>query len=332
MIHFWLSVGLALIVTLIGTPFLKKYLKKSGLVGIDQQKPNKPVVPSSGGIITLFSFIFSVTFFLGINSLLNNPIQVSDNLVLAAVSSVSIIALVGLVDDVNVRKNQKEGQLRDGLDQLTKMMLVLPAAFPLIAVGAGSWEMNLPLIGFVDWGLIYPLVLVPIGLLFVSNSVNMLAGTNGLSAGLTTVTGSALGILSFSQSNIEAALIAFSISAASAGFLYYNKFEASILPGDSFTYLAGGALFSAIVLGNLEIFGILLFAPWILEFFLKARSRFNARSWGRIQSDGNLKPFTDENYSLTHPLMRRGLSEPEITIFLVGFQVFWSSLLLLAFI
>lgn len=331
MIHFWLSIGLALVTTLVGTPFLREYLKRSGLVGIDQQKPDKPIIPSSGGIVVLFSFIFSVTFFLGINSLLNNPVHVSNELVLAAVSSVSIIALVGLVDDVNLRRLSNKDKLRDGLDQFTKMMLVLPAAFPLIAVGAGAWEMHFPLIGIIDWGLIYPLVLLPIGLLFVSNSVNMLAGCNGLSAGLASVNGAALGLLSYSQSNIEASLIAFGISAASIGFLYYNKFEASILPGDSFTYLAGGALFSAIVLGNLEIFGVLLFVPWIIEFFLKARSRFNARSWGQIQPDGTLQPFTDKNYSLTHPLMRKGLNEPEITMVLVGFQLFWSALLLLVF-
>lgn len=221
--------------------------------------------------------------------------------------------------------------LREGMGQLSKMIFVLPAVFPLMAVGAGSWVMVLPIVGEVYWGLLYPLVLLPIGLLFVSNVVNMLEGMNGLGASLSLVTSTSLGIFALMTGGTEAAVIAFSLSGALLGFLYYNLYPASILPGDSLTYLCGAAMFSAIVLGDMEKFGVFVFAPWITEFFLKARSGFNSHSWGELQEDGSLKPQNEGTYSLTHPLMRRGFTERQITAILTGFQILLCSAALYLF-
>lgn len=215
---------------------------------------------------------------------------------------------------------KSEDTLRTGLGQVPKMLFVLPAALPLIAVGAGSWTMNFPLIGTLNWGLIYPLVLLPLGLFFVSNVVNMLAGTNGLSAGMSFVASTALGVFAYVNGSVEAALIAFSLCSALLAFLYFNMYPASILPGDSLTYLCGAAMFSAMVVGNMEKFGVFVFTPWILEFFLKLRSGFQAHSWGILQEDGSLKPQHEKIYSLTHVFMRRGFTERQITLSLVGLE------------
>lgn len=86
------------------------------------------------------------------------------------------------------------------------------------------------------------------------------------------------------------------------------------------TYLCGAGLFSAMVIGNMEKFGVFIFAPWFVEFFLKFRSGFKAHSWG-ILENGKLKPQHSKNYSLTHPLMRRDLSEKQITLSLIILEV-----------
>jgi len=129
---------------------------------------------------------------------------------------------------------------------------------------------------------------LPLGLLFVSNVVNMLAGTNGLSAGMSFIA-TGLGTFAILNGKIEAALIAFGLAGALLGFLKYNWYPASILPGDSMTYLCGAGLFSAMVIGNMEKFGVFIFLPWFLEFFLKLRSGFRAHSWGTLEK-GKLKP------------------------------------------
>lgn len=326
---------------LLGAPYAKKYLLASGIYGIDQQKKNKPKIATSGGLLVLFGFIASVTSYLALKKFFAGT-GVELELVLAALSSVNIIALIGLMDDIHVRDGEDlevsetptdriwdklTGKLgegvkdegskyieRTGLGQMSKMLFVLPAALPLIAVGAGSWTMSFPLIGTIEWGIIYPLVLLPIGLLFVSNVVNMLAGTNGLSAAMSLVASTALGIYALHLGKLEAAIIAFGLAAPLLAFMRYNFYPASLLPGDSLTYLSGAVLFSTMVVGDMEKFGVVIFTPYIAEFLLKARSGFKAHSWGILQEDGTLKPQHEKTYSLTHPLMRRSFTEKQVTI------------------
>jgi UDP-N-acetylglucosamine--dolichyl-phosphate N-acetylglucosaminephosphotransferase len=130
-----------------------------------------------------------------------------------------------------------------------------------------------------------------------------------------------LGAMAYITGSNEAMIISLSLGASLAAFMYYNYYPASILPGDSLTYLSGAALFSTIVIGNMEKFGVFIFAPWIIEFLLKLRSGFQAHSWGDIQEDSSLRPRYEKNYSLTHPLMRRGFNEKQITQALVGLEV-----------
>jgi UDP-N-acetylglucosamine--dolichyl-phosphate N-acetylglucosaminephosphotransferase len=342
-----ISVLLGFITTLLGGPYARKYLLSSGIYGIDQQKKSRPKVATSGGMLVLFGFIVSTTAYLGLAEFYTAT-SADITLVLAALSSINIIALIGLLDDIHVNGDkvqtsdtpteklwdsltQKFGNGvetsgddlmdRAGLGQMSKMLFVLPAALPLITVGAGSWTMNFPIIGTIEWGIIYPLFLLPLGLLFVSNVVNMLAGTNGLSAGMSFIAATGLGTFAILNGKIEAALIAFGLAGALLGFLKYNWYPASILPGDSMTYLCGAGLFSAMVIGNMEKFGVFIFLPWFLEFFLKLRSGFRAHSWGTLEK-GKLKPQHRKNYSLTHPLMRRGLTEKQITLVLISLEVF----------
>lgn len=361
MIPLAVSLALGFLTTFIGTPYARKYLLSSGIYGVDQQKEDKPKIPTSGGIAVVFGFLVSITFYLGLNFFFTAP-GVEVNLILAALSSVCIITLIGLVDDIHINIEkliEDETELspdevnlelpdqgktpfrrfkglfdwdlfsddenneihREGLKQNLKMLFVLPAAFPLIAVGAGSWTMTVPVIGFtVNWGIIYPLLLLPVGLLFVSNIVNMLAGTNGLAAGMSLVTSVSLGLFGYINGQMEAALIAWSLSAALTAFIYFNFYPASILPGDSLTYLCGAALFSSMVIGNMEKFGVFIFTPWILEFFLKLRSGFDAHSWGILQEDGSLKSQHEKIYSITHIFMRRDFSERQITVSLITIE------------
>lgn len=351
---------LGFLIVFFGTPLAEEYLAASGILGIDQQKEGKPRVPTSGGTIVLLGFVVALSFFSGAISLFTD-IAINEALIFASLTSVTLIALIGLIDDVHVDLSNIVGEEierdilvsenrtvihekadflfgapdpemdRKGLSQAAKMTMVLPAVLPLIAVGAGSWTMRFPFIGAIEWGLIYPLLLLPVGLVFVSNAVNMLAGVNGLEAGLSLVASTALGIFAFQNGRIEASAIAFILASSLAAFLIFNRYPSSILPGDSLTYLSGAAMFSAMVAGNMEKFAVVLFVPWLIEFFLKARSRFDARSWGQLQKDGELKSFCLHTYSLTHVFMDRGLNEKQIAQSIVGLMVIWAAFTLVIF-
>jgi len=320
------------LVTLIITPLFIAFFTKARILAIDQQKPRKPLLPTSGGMPVLFGFLTGVLLFIAVSTFLKTTINFQLNLavLLAAVLSTVIIVLVGFFDDLYTRQEKavnSSGALeyRQGLRQWLKPVLTLPAAVPLMAVSAGTHYMSLPFVGVVDFGLLYPLFLVPIAVVCVSNATNMLAGLNGLEAGMGVVALSALGRFAMSHGSIEAGAIALFAAMALIFFLLYNWYPASILPGDSLTYFIGGAFVSAVIIGNVEKFGIIIFAPWILEALLKLRGRFKVRSYGDLQKDGTLKAPYEKIYSLTHVAMRlpfwlgrkKGFSEKQAAGFLI---------------
>lgn len=314
-----------------GIPFSRS----SGIVGIDQQKEEKPHLPTSGGIPVLFGFLASITTYLGFETFLS-PFDFLDTvLILAALTSSLIIVLIGLLDDIHVKQNmvsdEKSERMRIGLKQWQKPLLLLPAALPLMVVKAGTSQMSIPFLGLVNTGIYYPLLLVPLGLLVVSNATNMLAGMNGLESSLGLIASFSFGTYALINHRLEGAIIAFSLALSLLAFLYYNFYPAKMLPGDSLTYLVGAIFFSAVVISNAERFGVFIFTPWLLEGILKLRSRFQASSLGQLQADGTLKPKQEKIYSLTHIFMRFRLTEKEVVlsaaaleiiICLLGFLIF----------
>ncbi len=304
---------------------MKKFLERVGILGIDQQKPEKPRIATSGGVLVISGVLLSGFLFIGVNTFfLNKTTNLS--YLLAAYNSILIITMVGFLDDINMRaspiKNKGLNSHRIGLKQWQKPLLTLPAAIPLMAVRAGDTTMSLPFLGDVEFGIFYPLILIPLAVVFVSNATNMLAGMNGLEAGLGFTSILTLGVYAFSIGSTEAAIIALTASFGLLAFLKYNWYPAKFLPGDSLTYLIGACFVSVVIIGNMERFGIIIFMPWIIEFFLKLRSKFKARSLGNLQKDGTLSAPYKNIYSLTHLVMKGGrLKEYQITSLLLIIEI-----------
>ncbi|MDO8624520.1 MAG: hypothetical protein Q7R47_00400, partial [Candidatus Diapherotrites archaeon] len=195
------------------------------------------------------------------------------------------------------------------------------AALPLMAVKAGTTIVSIPLLGPVDFGLAYALVLIPIGVTGATNATNMLAGLNGLEAGLGVVLSATMLLLSVLTNQPEAAVICAAMLGALVGFLKYNWFPAKIFPGDATTLMIGASMAVAVILGNMEKIGLFLFALFFVEFLLKARSRFQSESFGSIRTDGILAP-PQKIGSLTHLVMSRGrFTEKQAVLIILAIQV-----------
>jgi UDP-N-acetylglucosamine--dolichyl-phosphate N-acetylglucosaminephosphotransferase len=325
-----LTIALASLVSFSVVLFLaeavKKFLERVGVTGVDQQKREKPKMATSAGILVMASVMMGGFFFIGVNTFLAHA-GVNLTYLLAAYCSIFTIAFIGFLDDMNVSKKPRRikglEDIRIGLRQWQKPLLTLPAAIPLMAVMAGTAAMDLPLLGRVDFGVIYPLVLIPLAVVVVSNAANMLAGMNGLEAGMGAVSMFSLGLYAFMSGRTEASVIAFTMCFSLLAFLKWNWFPAKFLPGDSLTYLIGASFAAIVIIGNIEKFGMVVFAPWIIEFFLKLRSGFGARSLGDLQPAGTLKAPYGKIYSLTHVVMRiRPMKEKHIAALLVLLEVF----------
>ena len=335
-----IAVLVSLISTLFAIPYFIRFFNRIGIVGTDQQKQGKPVVAQAGGIPVFFGFTLGVLTFIFLNSY-NVPfagqgtVPALDFAVLfAALLSTSIIAMTGFFDDLNIRSQRVLTKMdtvdyRVGLKQWQKPLLTLVAAIPLMAVRAGTSYISLPLMGVVHFGPWYALLLIPLAVVFVSNASNMLAGINGLEAGMTSVLLAALGVFLLGHGQIEASVIAFCAAAALLAFLKFNFYPAQMFPGDSLTYFAGAAIISAVVIGNAEKIGILLFIPWIVEVLLKLRGRFAVRSYGDLQKDGTIRAPYPKIYSLTHVAMRlpfwlghkKGFTEKQVGLVLIGGEI-----------
>ncbi len=329
-----IAILISLFVVLFLTPKFIRFLGAAGIVGRDIQKKKKPIVAEMGGPAVLTGFLAGIFFFVWAKIFLYGEVQ-SLVEIFAAISTILIITIIGMFDDLSCLQHTREGKTgfkkfkRIGLKQWQKPLLTLPAAVPLMAIMAGDTSLTFPLIGSVDVGILYPLLLVPIAVIGASNATNMLAGFNGLEAGLGTIFLSTLGAYAYLQGNIFVAAIAFVFAAALLGFLRYNWYPAKILPGDSLHYSIGATVATIAVIGNMEKFALYCFALWIIEFLLKAHSRFKAESFGILQKDGTLKAPYKKIYSLTHAVMKSGrFTEKEVVIIILLAQLLISSAVL----
>ncbi len=307
-----LSAFVSFLVTLIFMPKYMRFVKNIGVVAIDQQKKDKPSLPTSAGIPSLIGLMTGILLYILLTTFLGtkgDPAILSTNMnLLAAVLSILLITLVGFFDDIYVKKEataQRSDTVerRVGLKQWMKPLFTIFGAIPLVVISAGSSGMTIPFLGFVDFGLFFPLVIIPMAVVCVANATNMLAGLNGLEAGLMIIASFTAGLFLITVGRMDAALIALALCFSLVAVLWFNKNPSKILPGDSLTYFIGGAFVAAIIFGNIEKFGLIIFFPWIIEAFLKLRKRFNARSFGNLQEDGTIKCPYNKIYSLTHVVM-----------------------------
>lgn len=313
------------------TPWLIRYLRRIGMVVKDANKQDTPLVPLSGGLAVFSGFFIGAMFFLFYRTFFSGQVpggiqlDAHDLLLLfSGITTILIITFVGFLDDLVIKPGRESSS---GLQQWQKPLLTLGAAVPLMVVNAGVDTMLVPFVGHVKFGILYPLVLVPIGVVGASNMVNMLAGFNGMEAGMGLMYFGMLGLYAFVHGRLIAALIALLLFSALLAFFYYNRYPAKILPGDSLTYLLGGSLAVLAILGNMEKAVLIVSVPFFIEFLLKFRKRFKADSFGYYK-DGKIMSTYDTIYSIPHFFTITGkFTERQITFFMMGI-VFLFSLLI----
>lgn len=312
MIVFVLVAVIAFAVTYLLTPLLIPRLVSVRLVGKDMNKAGTPEVPEMGGFTIIAGFVCGVLFFIGVSTFGNGHLHESFNLtlILAGLSTILIMALVGIVDDLFVMR------------QHVKAMLPLFAALPLMAVKAGFSEMLMPFIGPVDFGILYPLILVPVAITGASNATNMLAGFNGLEAGLGAVMCATIGLVAYQVGSPEAAVISFAMLGALVAFLRFNWYPARVLIGDVGTLSIGAVVAASVIVGNLETVGVILITPYFVELALKARSRFQAESWCGVRDGKLVCPKGAGVYGWGRLIMHLtgGISEPRLVLALLAVE------------
>lgn len=306
-LYFIACAVLAFVVAVFLGNLLIPRLIRAGMTGKDENKQSMPEVPEMGGIMIVAGFSAGALLAIFFSSFFG--LQVNLIYVLAAVITIHTIAFIGIVDDLF------------SIPQWMKAVLPLFAAVPLVAVkAAGSTAIALPLVGMVDFGLIYILVLIPLAIAVCSNLTNMLAGFNGLEAGMGAAMFMALSFIAVSLNAPEMSIISLSMMGALLGFLVFNAYPAKVFPGDVGTLTIGVALASAVIIGNLESAGVILMLPYILDFFVKAKNGF-PHTHQKLEQ-GKLKPKDGRCRGLVHYVMKafNGISEQDLVRFFLAVE------------
>lgn len=283
------------------TPYWIRRAKKAGLVGKDMHKPDKREVAELGGIVVLFGFLLGSlayvaidTFFISHPKL--NAFLERDLSIMAALTTVLIVAIVGMVDDILGWKI--------GLRQWHKPVIVLFAALPIMVVNAGQSTIALPFIGRISLGIIYPLILIPIAISCAANGFNMIAGYNGIETGMGAIILSALSYLAWQNQQPHIAVIALCMVFALIAFYFYNRIPAKVFPGNILTYSVGAMIAIIAIVGNLERAALFLFIPYFIELILKSRGLMQKESFAGVNPDGSLELPYGKLYGIEHLAIR----------------------------
>ena len=280
------------LVTLLVIP---SWIKKAGIIGLMWENMNsikREKIAGSGGIIVILGFLIGVTFFIAYQVFYEHT-QTNLIQIFALMIVIILLSGIGLVDDLL-------GWRRGGLRKRTRLVLVALSAIPLISINAGRSIVSAPFFGQIDLGLIYPLIIIPLGIVGASTTYNFLAGFNGLEDGQGIIFLSAISIVSYFTGNYWISIICLCMIASLLAFLLYNYYPAKILPGDSLTYSVGGLIAIASILGNFERIAVFFFIPYILEVILKSRGGLVKQSFGKPTKDGSLDLVYEKFYSLNH--------------------------------
>jgi UDP-N-acetylglucosamine--dolichyl-phosphate N-acetylglucosaminephosphotransferase len=298
----------------------RKWIRKApeiGLLGFDMNKPGKPRVAEMGGICVVFGFVLGILIYIGLMTFyLHEQNYVA---ILAVLATILSMCIIGMMDDLLGWKR--------GLRQWQKPIFTLFAAMPMMVINSGHSTMNLPIVGVVDWGIFYPLVIVPIGIVGASNAYNMVAGYNGLEAGMGVIILSTLGYFAFVNDKQNAMILAICMVSALIAFLYFNWYPAKVFPGDTMTYSVGALAACVAILGDMEKVAVLLFLPYAFDFIIQAEGGFQREAFAKVNEDASLEKPYKGLYHLTHlaivvlKQLKGKVYERDVVLFLCGIEM-----------
>ena len=300
----------AFAVTLYSIPKVARKLKDAGIVGKDINKKDTPCLPEMVGITVVMGLVCGLLSLIVLLTIFD--ISFPASLLFAGLCVILIIALIGIYDDLF------------DMAQVTKALLPLAASVPLVAATiSSSRTILIPLIGPIDFGIFYPLLLVPIGITVASNLTNMLAGFNGLEAGMGITVFAFASLIAYLKGTYIILFFTVPMLGALIAFLIFNKYPAKVFMGDIGTLSIGATLAVAVIVGGFQSLGALLVILYVFDFFIKAYNGFPSSKWWGELRGGKLYPVEGKVRGLCQLVMKLagGISEQRLVLTLVLLEV-----------
>ena len=274
MIALLLAAGFALIVSLVGTPFLISWLRAHGIgQPIREEGPQthltKAGTPTMGGLMIV---IGAVAGYVGAHLRDGAVFTWGGMLTMAAIVGAGG---VGLLDDyIKVRD-------RKGISGKTKMagLLVVAVLFAwgVLVKADVSTTLSFTRLDSVDLDL-GPILWVALAILLFTgftNAVNLTDGLDGLAAGSASFSYTAYIVIAFwafrhpevydIPQALDLALVAAAMVGACAGFLWWNAAPAQIIMGDTGSLAIGAGLAALALVTNTHLLLPIIGGIYVIE-------------------------------------------------------------------
>jgi len=310
------------VVSFVAFPVIIPRLKRAGIVGKNMNSEKQEEIPEMGGLVMAAGFGAGIIFAIGLRTFFDVFLSVSLTSILAVLSTVLIVVIIGVFDDLISMK------------QWIKAPIPVFAALPLMALKEGYSMMRIPFIGLIEFGIFYPLILVPLGITGAANAVNMLAGFNGLEVGMGVVAIGSLSIIAYLIGETTSLIILIAILGALVATLYYNWYPAKILVGDVGTLSIGAVIACAVIVGNYETAGAIIIIPYLIDFLIKAKNHFPGKNWWGVHKDGKLYCPESGPVGLCQLIMKLcgGISERNLVLVLIAIEAVFGVIAILLYV
>jgi UDP-N-acetylglucosamine--dolichyl-phosphate N-acetylglucosaminephosphotransferase len=299
-------------------PFWINKAKQIGLVWEDMNKPEREKnVAGSGGIAVLVGAMVGIFLYIAVQTFYFKSLDGISVSIFAMLCTLFLVAGIGLIDDLF-------GWKKGGLSKRSRIILILFSAVPLMIINAGESIMM-----GINFGIWYPLLIIPLGILGATTTFNFLAGFNGLETSQGIIILSALSIVMYLTGNSWLSVIALCLVASLLAFYIFNSNPAKVFPGDILTYVIGASIAAIALLGNAEKIAIFFFIPYLIETVLKLRGHLEKQSFGKPNKDGSLEMPYDKIYGLEHLAIfllkkikpSKKVYENDVVYLINGFQI-----------
>ena len=172
--------------------------------------------------------------------------------------------LIGFLDDfIKVIRHRNLG-LTEAQKMILQIALTFGFMFGLHSLGLLTTQVQFPIFGLVDMGLLYyPIAFF--GIIFLVNAVNLTDGLDGLANGVSAISATTVLVIALIGGQFQVAVVMAALVGACVGFMPYNMNPAKMFMGDTGATFLGYILATMSIQGLFKFYAIISFAvPFLI--------------------------------------------------------------------